>query len=476
MLSLARAALRRPRLVLALFAAATAVMAAGLGRLQLRTDGAAIYPRGNPTVVRTLQDQETFQELPQVIVLLTARPGGPAVASPAGFRFLKRVHAGLLALPGVEDLGVRSLADLVEPPPSANLLDIHDFLATVPEGPAFADLLARIRRMPLAGALLLSPDGRAAALYVAVAKGADRGTLIAAIERFLGSPDLAAASGFELRVTGPVAAETVLGREVLRDLSRLVPLMVAAVALLLWLSLRTPGGIFIPLAQVLATLVWTLGGMGWAGMPVTLFTTVLPVLLMAMAMTDEIHLLVRVQDRLREGEEFPEPGHLRSGSQTEPPIVIPSESEGPGGRAARDLLLQEVRETAPRPGPSLTLGMTEAGFSRGNRVSRSAAAAAEAADANRRARLVGALSAAYADLTAPLALSSIATATGFLSFLFTSIGPLAQFGLATGVGMLFAMLFTFSLVPALAVVLPAGWIERRALAGDPSDRGLASAA
>ena len=107
-----------------------------------------------------------------------------------------------------------------------------------------------------------------------------------------------ASAPFDLRITGPVAAEAVLGETVLRDLTRLVPAMVAALALLLWLSLRTPVGVIAPLAQVLATLLWTLGLMGWAGVPVTLVTTILPVLLMAMSMTDEIHLHERLQHRL----------------------------------------------------------------------------------------------------------------------------------------------------------------------------------
>jgi predicted RND superfamily exporter protein len=90
----------------------------------------------------------------------------------------------------------------------------------------------------------------------------------------------------------------VLGEVVLRDLARLVPLMIGILILLLAVSLRTPAGVVIPLLQVLVTLVWTFGLMGWAGAPVTLVTTILPVLLMAMAMTDEIHLLERLQHRL----------------------------------------------------------------------------------------------------------------------------------------------------------------------------------
>ena len=77
MLGLARAALARPFLVLALLAVATAAVARGLFRLELRTDGAAIYPRDDPAVERTLADRQAFAEVDQIVVLVTSRPGGP---------------------------------------------------------------------------------------------------------------------------------------------------------------------------------------------------------------------------------------------------------------------------------------------------------------------------------------------------------------------------------------------------------------
>ena len=110
MLALARAALKRPVPVLLLFFLATA---AGLFRLELRTDGAAIYPEHDPTVERTLRDRATFFEPDQIIVLASSRPGGPLVASPEGFHFLRQAHRELRMLPGVDRFGVHSLADLV---------------------------------------------------------------------------------------------------------------------------------------------------------------------------------------------------------------------------------------------------------------------------------------------------------------------------------------------------------------------------
>ena len=42
-------------------------------------------------------------------------------------------------------------------------------------------------------------------------------------------------------------------------------------------------------------MVWTLGAMGFLGVPITLVTTVMPVILLAMTVADEVHLLERLQ-------------------------------------------------------------------------------------------------------------------------------------------------------------------------------------
>lgn len=389
MLKLTGIALRRPALVLLVFLLGTIAAAAGLPRLEIRTDGAAIYPEDDPVVARTLADRETFQEPEQILLLATSRPGGPALASPEGFRFLRKAYLELRSQPGVNLFGLHALADLIEPPPEGKL-QIVTYLDDIPDQPAaFTRLLARLWKNPVTSGLFLSRDGRTSAFYIPVDHDADRRDVIRQLESWRASR---AAAPFELRITGPAAAEAVLGETVLSDLSRLVPIMVAAIALLLAFSLRTPGGVLIPLAQVLATLVWTLGLMGWAGVPVTLVTTILPVLLMAMAMTDEIHLLERVQHRL---------------------------AGIPGDVPARERLLRATGD-------------------------------------------------AFSDIASPLVLTSLTTSAGFFSFLGASMKPLRDLGLFAGVGLLLAMLFTFTLVPALVAALPPRWTERR--------RGSAAAA
>jgi uncharacterized protein len=406
MLGLARAALARPFLVLALIAVATAAVARGLFHLELRTDGAAIYPRDDPAVERTLADRQAFAEVDQIVLLVTSRPGGPRLDSAAGCRFLVWLQHALARVPGVELAGVRSAVTLIDPPESLQPLRIRTFFEEWTGGEAgLADVLARMRRLPVTGGLFLSAGGTAAAFYVPVGDRITRTELLADLQRFLATR---AGAPFRLRLTGPVAAEVDLGEEVVRDLARLVPIMVAAVALLLALILRTVGGVLIPLAQVVATLVWTLGLMGSAGVPITLVTTVLPVLLMAMAMTDEIYLLERLQDHLA--------GLPPAGAGLAPEAAASPWEEAVGGERPAPGARQRVRLAAER---------------------------------------------AFADLVAPLVLISLATAAGFFSFLGAAMAPLRHLGLFTGAGLLLGMLFTFTLAPALMAALPASWLERR---------------
>jgi uncharacterized protein len=396
LLPLARAALARPLLILALLAVGTAVAAKGLFRLELWTDGAAIHPQGDPVVQQTQADRQAFHDPDLILLLATARPGGPRLDTPQGFAFLSRLQAALGRFPGVEPGGVRSIVTFLDPPRVLRPLLIHTFFEEWSRGEApFDDVLARLRREPMASGLYLSADGTAAAFYLPVGRRVGRGELLADLRRYL-TPRRAAP--FRLRLTGPVAAEADLGDAVLADLARLVPLMVAAVALLLALTLRTAGGVLVPLAQVVATLVWTLGLMGWAGVPVTLVTTVLPVLLMAMAMTDEIYLLERLRDHL---------------------ALVPAgagAAGGPGAGGAKAAARERVRRAAEL---------------------------------------------AFVDLATPLVLISLATAAGFFSFLDAGMAPVRHLGLFTGIGLLLGMLFTFTLAPALVVTLPPRWLERR---------------
>lgn len=380
MLTLARISAQRPVAGLTVLTIVTLALAAGLPRLRLRTDGAALHPVGDRTVELTAQDRLTFQDPEELILLLTSRPGGPALTSATGLRCISETHQSVAALPGIQADGVRSAASLIDVSTSG-IASLGRFLDEIPDDKdELADLLSRMRRQPLTNGLYLDADGSASAIYAPAAAGHSRRELVERLERW------AAGRGdgdFDLRLTGPVVAETLLGEKVLDDLSRLVPVMVLVVALLLLVCLRTAGGLLVAMSKTLAVLVWTGGLMALSGVPITLVTTILPVLLLALCVTDEVHVIARLQAKLQQ-----------SGLERRPPFASDMQNQ----------LLSTLRE-----------------------------------------------------LYRPVVYTSVTTAVGFLSFLSASIVPMRHFGTFAAAGILLAMLMTFTLTPALVMLLPRTW-------------------
>ena len=134
-------------------------------------------------------------------------------------------------------------------------------------------------------------------------------------------------AGLRVWLTGPAVAEATLGQMVLRDLAWLTPIMIVVLAVLLAACLRTVAGLLLTMLEVLVVGIGTIGLMGWVGVPVTLVTTELPVILVAIAVLDEIHLFERhgfyvdgaapSRDRVRDGM-------LRAIEDVGAPIVVTS--------------------------------------------------------------------------------------------------------------------------------------------------------
>ena len=357
-----------PRTTLASCAVVTLALGLGVLQLELRTDGQMLMPEGHPVVERSRQDELRFRDPRELLLLVDGTAAETSLSSPQGFQFLRTLHSRLQQLDVLRPTGLISIASLPRLEPGGGGMTLGTYLDAIPDDEAsFAELLASLHQHPASDGQLLSRDGRRALFSLPVSESVSVPEAVSSLERFCTE---AADPRFALILGGPLVAETTLGEKVLRDLALLVPLMLAVIVLLLFVMLRSPGGVMIPMLETLVVLIWTFGAMGWYGAPIALVTTILPVVLMAMCISDEIHLLERLTSHWQEP------------------------------------------------------------------------------DMHQRLRL------AMAEVARPLVLTSLTTAAGFISFSSASIAPLREFGFFAAFGILAAMLLTFTLIPALIVLLP----------------------
>lgn len=293
-----RLALSRPLAVLAGWALALALALPGIARLELRTDGHVLVPPRAPAVLIDNEVRRTFGLRDQLLVLVeTAHPDG--IYNPESLRLLSGLTEALAALPGVGRTNVRSLATERGSRYDRVRLDFLPLLEPFPQSPErLAELREEVVWLDLPVGLLVALDGSAATVVVGVPPqdaGGDRYELWRRIDE---QAHRFADGGHRISVVGAPAAEALLGRHVLADLRFLVPAALALVAALLYLGSRRLGIVALGLGKVGVCLTVLFGAMGWVGEPVFLTTAVLPVILVAVGLADEIHLLARYRQLL----------------------------------------------------------------------------------------------------------------------------------------------------------------------------------
>ncbi len=331
-------AIHHPRRVLILAALVTLVAAPGVLRLKLRTDGHALVSQTAPEVIfdRAVRSQFGLEDN---LVVLVHSDSTNGIFNPATLQLVRELTQEFRKLPGINPTNILSLA--TEPgfrlrPGSL----IHQKLLEPPlTTPAELDRLREdLRRIQLYTGTLVSSDGRSTCILIGAPDDGDRTRLY---ENVLAVIAARGPVPEDVAVTGAPAAESLLGIHILEDLGvpkallgtstrshketggwkmprsfyefrvflarhfGLVPIAIVVMMFIFFLSFRKGLATVLPLPEVAATLLFVFGLMGWLGVPIYLTIAVMPVLLTAMCVTDEIHVFSRYFALLRENPDVP---------------------------------------------------------------------------------------------------------------------------------------------------------------------------
>ncbi|HYE07054.1 MAG TPA: MMPL family transporter [Planctomycetota bacterium] len=358
---------------ISLTACVAIALAAGVGmsRLRIVTDGRILQPASSAFVQNEREHEARFGASNDLLLLVDRPdPGAPRVDDAEGFARLAMLHDRVAAVPGVIShrvLDASALPVLLETAATIRVVTYRD------QDPALdaATLRERLRDHALGRGLLLDPSGQRATMLIPIDPDGDRTRIVGDIQRTVAAmPD----DGWRRRLLGQDLSEIVLAERVQRDLLALIPLVIAIMALILAIALRCVAGVVAPLLNAGLCIVATVGALGLIGMPITILTSMVPVLLTTFAVTDDVYLIGRLRRHL---------GDLAT---------------------------------------------------------------------------VAALQRTYRELLPSIVATHLTTAVGFLTFLFATQGPIADFGLALSIGMCFGFVFSAVFLPAILVVMPRRWL------------------
>jgi predicted RND superfamily exporter protein len=365
---------KNPWLVIAAVGAVTVFFALQLPRVRLDNNNIRFVPASNPARITSSYIDTTFGSSVFILVGLERKYGTVFDSS-----FLTRIRDYTDQIEKISTVGkIYSIinADYISADGESLLVSPlvpRDFSGTPEET---AELRKRLLSWDLYKNALVSADFSSTQILVPLTLTEENYSSSEVVREYLQVRDIARSS-FEgmadVYVTGiPIIAATI-NEAMIQDVRLMIPLVTLVVILIVFIPFKRLGAVFLSLVSVLIAVIWSIGAMPLAGVKLSVISTVLPVILIAMGSSYGLHVVIHyLEDRGM--EEMSAEEH-------------------------RGLILRLVRRTGK-----------------------------------------------------PIFLAALTTFAGFVSFCFTRVIPIREFGFFSSLGVMASFLITMTLVPALLLI------------------------
>jgi predicted RND superfamily exporter protein len=146
---------------------------------------------------------------------------------------------------------------------------------------------------------LVSEDGKAAIILARITPGLDDAKVVKEMRQIT---EKISSSAENISYGGLPAIIYAMFEQIMSNFRVLFPIMLGLIFLILFIAFRKPGGVLLPLAIVAFAIIFVLGVISLFGLGVDFFSSLVPILLVAMGSADGIHFMKRYYERKKLGE------------------------------------------------------------------------------------------------------------------------------------------------------------------------------
>ena len=283
-----------------MFALVTVFFGYHASRLQIDASSEGLMLEHDPARAHYDRVKDTFGSDELTVIVIKADD----VFTPAGLGAIHQLSESLQRIEGVAR--VDSLATVDNISATGDGLEIAPLLR---DGvPADAAELATVRAKALGNPVfvgnLVSGDGRAAGVLVYTQPRADdkefNARFTAAVDALIAEQ---ARPGLTIYQVGAPLIKATYIDFIKRDQLTLVPLSATTLFVVLLIGFRTPQGVVAPLITGLSSVVWGVGLMALAGIPLNAVTVAVPSLVLVVGFAEAVHIISAYHRLLKAGHE-----------------------------------------------------------------------------------------------------------------------------------------------------------------------------
>lgn len=301
----------------------------GLLRLRLRTDGNALLPVRSDALRVDRQIRSAFGVSDQLVIVVRS-PHANGVFNKETLVRVQRITQKIESLEGIHADDVISLATERGARVTPGTLEFRTLLDPLP---TTADALTRLRedvhRIGIYVGTIVAYDDSATCILVGFPQHEGRMAVLAGVANIIKEES---PCDDDIAMVGGPIAEALLGQHILSDLGvpvawlpggvdtdpgrspestgawlhdqlhhpGLLPLVLVLIFAVFAVGFRSLTAAVLPLLEVGACLICVFALMGWCDVPVYLTIAVLPVIVAAIGIADEVHVFTRYQQLLRQ--------------------------------------------------------------------------------------------------------------------------------------------------------------------------------
>jgi len=288
--------LNHPKVVLALLLVITGLAVNQMRHIHIETDVDAMLPKHSDAYLNKQVLEERFGSSDMVIIGIINEKNG--IYNKETLAMVQELTDWLREQPLFRTLALNdllSLATIKDIQGSEYGMDVVPFMDGLLETQEEIDQLRqRMREFGIYEDVIVSKDGKGTIFAVRPLpdsrdKYADIYELVKTKVAELEARD----ANNAFFISGRPVIEGVFGMYMPQEMKRMQPMIMALLLLLLYISFRTPRGVFLPIIGVLMAEIWTIGTMAALGINIYTITTMLPILIMAIGIADAVHFLSR---------------------------------------------------------------------------------------------------------------------------------------------------------------------------------------
>src|SRR3990167_750531 len=275
----------RPITTLLIMFLLSAAAISGVTKLETRNNQDSELPETDPIVATKHNIDAIFGDKGVVVIGIEA----DNVYNPSTLQKIKDISEEMKSVKYVLPDQIASLASANNVKSRDWGLDVGPFMRDVPTTPEeIEQLKADVRANTLVDGRLVTRDGTFTLISANVEEDYDQATVFdqvyKIVEKYQG-PEKIYANG------DPIFTQEIeLGLQ--RDANVLIPIALAIIMIGLFFFFRTLRGVFLPALVIILCIGWIMGLMGHLGLPQTVVSTAIPLLMVAVATSYGVHALL----------------------------------------------------------------------------------------------------------------------------------------------------------------------------------------